>query len=156
MPERVPTRSILLLFSLTGLLGAGCGGPREVEIAPEANPTFGEHGGPLSALPGGGFFEVTTEAAGGQARLVAYFYSSEAMDGPLSPLPSDVRIDLAMPGGESTSVTLAASAGGGGRDRPGVRFASEPGDYAFDPLVGTLNATIGGQPASVPFSGAQS
>lgn len=150
-----PIRPILLLLSLAGVLSAGCGGSQEVEIAPEDNPTFGEHGGPLSALPGGGAFEVATEATGGQTRLVAFFYASEAMDAPLSPAPTDVRIDLAMPGGESVAVPLAASGSGGGPTQPGARFASQPGDYAFDPLVGTLNATIGGQPASVPFSGAQ-
>jgi hypothetical protein len=149
-----PTRSRLVPVGLAVILAfaSGCGEGSQVTIAPEENPTFGPNAGPVAILPSGGVVEVATEAAGNQSRLVAIFYSSDAMDSPLSPAPTDVRIDLAMPGGESTSVSLAPASGAG----PGARFASGVGDYAFDPLVGTMNATIGGETVSVPFSGAQS
>lgn len=128
---------------------AGCGGSSQVMTTPENSPTFGPNGGPVGTLPGGGVFEVIDEPAGSEGRLVAYFYASNAMDAPLSPAPSNVSIDLAMPGGESTTVTLTP---GGGDSR----FASSPGDYVFDPLIGTLNATVDGETVSVPFSGGQS
>jgi hypothetical protein len=154
MSAPLSIRSHLVPIGLAALLvfASGCGKGSQVAIAPEDNPTFGPHAGPVAALPGGGVVEVASEAAGAQSRLVVFFYASDAMDRPLSSQTTDVRIDLAMPGGESASVSLAPAAGGG----EGARFASDPGEYTYDPLVGTLSATIDGEPVSVPFSGAQS
>ncbi|MEW4569132.1 hypothetical protein AB1L88_14805 [Tautonia sp. JC769] len=136
-------------FALIACVLAGCGGPREVKINPEDNPIFGPHDGPLVALPDdGGSVEVATEQVGAQARVVAYFYAGPEGNTPLAPVPTDVSVDLALPGGEATNIVLTP----GGGD---ARFASSPGDYVFDPFFGTINATVQGQPVSVPFRAGQ-
>ncbi|WP_169977051.1 hypothetical protein [Tautonia rosea] len=138
----------MLTLALVACGFAGCGGPGEVKIAPEDNPIFGQHDGALVSLPDGGAVEVTTEQVGPQARVVAYFYGNTTTYDPLTPAPTDVSVDLALPGGESTTIALTAGGGEG-------RFASAPGDYVFDPFFGTINATVQGQSVSVPFSAGQ-
>lgn len=148
MPALNSIRSRVLTLGVVTCCLAGCGGPGEVSIAPEDNPIFGQHDGPLVSLPDGGAVEVTTEQVGPQARVVVYFYQNTETYDPLTPAPSDVSVDLALPGGESTTIALTP---GGGE----ARFASSPGDYVFDPFFGTINATVQGQPVSVPFAGGQ-
>ncbi|RUL82203.1 hypothetical protein [Tautonia sociabilis] len=147
MPPLPTARLAIVPALLAVLLLAGCGGPSEVDLAPEDNPTFGPGGGPLSPLPGDGAFEVGTEEQGGKVRLVVTFFASEEANAPLSPPPSGVSIDLALPDGSTEPVSLAPD------PSDPSRFVSSPGDYQVDPLLGTLNATVGGDPVSVAFSG---
>lgn len=146
MPFRPQNRMGVLALPL--LLSLGCGGPAPTPGRTSGGPTIGPHEGLVGALPTGGAFEVVAEPAGDRIRLVSYFYASEAMDAPLAPPPSEVRVDLEMPDGASIPVTLLPGPG------PEARFASEPGPFQVDPLIGTLVATIGGQEMSARFSGA--
>ena len=149
MSLRNPVRFPISLLIWLALIVTGCGGPSQQKILPQDNPTFGPHDGPVGALPNGGAFEVATEPAGNQTRLVVYFYASSEFQAPLSPAPTDVSIDLAMPGNESQSVFLSPTNGNTSR------FASDPGDYLFDPLSGSLNANLAGEAISARFSNAQ-
>jgi hypothetical protein len=149
MPASHPIRRFRSpVLGLIAFWLAGCGGPGEVKINPEDNPVFGQHDGPLVSLPDGGAVEVTTEQVGPQARVVAYFYADAKGNTPLTPSPTDVSVDLALPGGESMNIALTPGGGDG-------RFASDPGDYVFDPFFGTINASVQGQPVMVPFTTGQ-
>ncbi len=139
-------------FLLCLAISAGCGSP-PAEVKPDQNPSFGPHGGPTAVLPEEkGVVEIVQQAGTGQTRLVAYFYSSKAMDSPLSPVPSVVQFTMKMPGGGSQDVTFTVEPKQG---EPGgeARFISKPGEYDVDPLIGTVSATIDGQPVTAELSG---
>ncbi|CAN5913960.1 hypothetical protein BH23PLA1_BH23PLA1_21690 [soil metagenome] len=137
-------------WMLVGALVIGCSPPVQ-KVPPDGNPSFGPHGGPVVPLPGDlGYVEISQEPTSGGTRLVANFYASAELGEPLSPLPTEVRIDLEQPGGGSSQATLSPD------PKPGVtRFASSSGnaDFEVDPLIGTLHVTISGQAVSVLFSG---
>jgi hypothetical protein len=135
---------------------AGCG-PGGGQVAPPApTPSTGPHGGPAVPLPGdSGFGEVVVEpmpsrSAPLNARVAVYFLERD-LKSPLSPPPTDVRLDLDLPGGESAALPLspepkADDAAGRGR------FVSRPGPYLMDQVMGKLTATVSGQGFTRPFA----
>jgi hypothetical protein len=141
-------KSWFLLIPLILGINSGCNS-RVQTVPSEENPVFGPHGGPLVSLPEGqGMVEIALEPVKSGFRLVAYFYANAEMNSPLTPDPTQVRIELKEPGGGSFETILSPET------QAGIsKFVSSVGDFEIDPLIGTIYANFGGQPASFSFSG---
>jgi|GEM_PF-3270762 len=162
MSERIPTYSLnvrasldrrrwiapVLSLGLGGVLIAGCGGLSggSTSLPPET-PRSGPHGGPMVPLPGGsGFGEVVIEYERNRAVVAAYFLNEN--DQPLDTLPTQVEARLETPSGELTVPLSPAPTTDKVRNINNsgkARFASKPGDYDLDRLIGTLSGTYNGQ-----------
>ncbi len=136
------------------VLSLGCG---ERASAPDASTVvaevFGPHYGPALALPGDrGYAEILAEPnRGGQDPSVVVYFLDPDLKRVLSPLPSDVRVKLAIPGGGIEELSLSPSPKP--RDKAGSgRMASPPVSVDPDRVSGELSATVGGQPFSIAFS----
>ena len=113
---------------------------------------FGPHNGPAVALPGDrGYAEVLAEPnRGGQDPSVVYFLDSD-LKRVLSPLPSEVRVKLAIPGGGIEELVLSPAPQA--RDQAGAgRMASQPVAVDPDRVSGELTAIVQGQPFTVAFA----
>ncbi len=136
------------------VLALGCG---ERASTPDASPVvaevFGPHNGPALALPGDrGYAEIVAEPnRGGQDPSVVVYFLGPGLKKVLSPLPSDVRVKLAIPGVGIEE--LALSPAPKPRDRVGSgRMASPPVSVDPDRLSGELSAIVEGQPFTVAFA----
>jgi len=98
-------------------------------------------------LPGGsGFGEVVIEYERNRAVVAAYFLNEN--DQPLDTLPTQVEARLETPSGELTVPLSPAPTTDKVRNINNsgkARFASKPGDYDLDRLIGTLSGTYNGQ-----------
>ena len=137
--------------------GCGGAGSHPGASAPASALEAGPHGGILVPLPEGkGLAEVSLEAPPGAAKrssklmLVARFLRPD-LKSALEPPPEDVSIKLEFPGREAETIPLKSVAEASSGKDPG-RFASAPGDYAVDPMIGELKATFQGQAFAVPFT----
>ncbi len=146
-----PRTSAPLLFLVLAL---GCG---ERASTPDASTVvakvFGPHNGPAVALPGDrGYAEVIAEPnRGGQDPSVVVYFLDSDLKRVLSPLPSDVRVKLAIPGGGIEELALSPSPKP--RDRAGSgRMASPPVPVDPDRVSGELTATVEGQPFTMAFA----
>lgn len=140
-----------ILFPI--ILMAGCGGSGSAERQATEAAAVGPHGGAALALPDNrGRAEVVLEASGkgSSKQIVAVYFFGDDMKSPIASPPETVEAKIKFPGQGPVAVSLARDGAKG--DAAAVRFASKPGDYAVDPLVGTLNVTLGGQSQALPFS----
>ena len=127
---------------------AGCGKLSGGDgVLPPETPQSGPHGGPMVPLPGGtAFGEVTIEYERNRAVVAAYFVTKDGP--PLDTLPTQVEARLESPDGE-ISVPLSPApttdkvrnVNNSGK----ARFASKPGQYDLDRLIGTLSGTYNGE-----------
>lgn len=147
LARRTSTSLLLLVLSL------GCG---ERASTPDASKpvarVFGPHNGPAVALPGDrGYAEVVAEPnRGGQDPSVVVYFLDPDFKKVLSPLPSGVRVKLAIPGGGTEDLPLSPAPKP--RDRAGSgRMASTPVPVDPDRVSGELSATVEGQPFTVAF-----
>jgi len=140
-------RILIVSIAIASAGAAGCG-----SSAPPATFQAGApHGGLAFFFPNRkGSVEIIAEPAGkgtagvsarNSRQLVAYFYQADGVT-PLTPTPSDVKVDIGGP----APVALTPQ---DGDDKVG-RFASPPGPYTEE-LRGTLEADVGGEPIRVPF-----
>ncbi|SIO41477.1 hypothetical protein SAMN05444166_4511 [Singulisphaera sp. GP187] len=137
----------------------GCGGAGSHPGASVSTSTLeaGPHGGILVPLPEQkGLAEVSLEAPQGASKrsskqtLVARFLRPD-LKSALEPLPGEVSIKLEFPDRVAETIPLKPVTEANSRNDPG-RFASVPGDYAVDPMIGELKATLQGQAFAVPFT----
>ncbi len=146
--------STLLLGGVCFL--SGCG-ESPVPETPE-NPAhgIGPHGGTAYRLPDEtGYVELINEPevdlrSETPTALVAYFLQTD-VETPLSPSPSDVKLELEA--GQLTRTIALEPSPGTGDPAGSTRFASEPGPYNLADIRGNLTGQLGGQPFEVTIEG---
>jgi len=144
-----------VILALLGLF-AGCNSSQLSES--ELVVRVGPHQGTIVQLPEEkGLVELVNEPEARDRRsteptaVVAYFLRTGGAT-PLEPAPSDVSVVIE--DGKKASQTVPLNHDPKSDDAAGsARFISKPGKYQLAGLKGTLNATIGGQQVSAPFSG---
>jgi hypothetical protein len=145
--------SVWLALSL-GIVASGCHRAESVAIAPGPE---GPHRGLVLKLPeNSGFAEIVVEAAdGGTARsgrneVAVYFLGSDVKT-PLTPSPTDVRIDLVL-GEAQTRKIVSLSERPRSRDPSGKTRFSVPAPDGFDgTLGGKLTANLSGRSIEIAF-----
>ena len=146
--RRTSTPLLLLVLAL------GCGGQASTpDASTVVAKVFGPHNGPALALPGDrGYAEVLAEPnRGGRDPSVVVYFLDPDLKRVLSPLPTDVRVKLAIPGGGIEELPLSPAPKP--RDRAGSgRMASPPVPVDPDRLSGELSAIVEGQPFTVAFA----
>lgn len=150
-PDSSRSRRLAVFGLLASLMlgGCGAGGASSEPPGGTLKQDMGPHGGAAVPLGDRGYVEVVMDAGGGrpgQSRLVAYFLSTDRKS-PLAATPASVTASLQLPTGESPSVAFTADGKTGEN-----RFASPPGDYAFDELRGEVTAALDGETFTVPFA----
>lgn len=159
-----PLRAIVgpaAMFALALVVAPlGCGGVGAGGSAPLADtPTSGPHGGPMVPLPANaGFAEINIEYEGNRAVVAAYFVDAD--NRPLATLPADIVVKLQMPDGETVETVNLKPAPVTDKlrnvnDTGKARFASAPGRYDVDRLVGEISGTHAGQPFTESFQRSQ-
>lgn len=150
---RVFFAGLAVLFALGT---AGCDRSVSPPPPPKDAAVAGPHDGVAYALPDGvGYAEVVneppvTDRAETPTSVVVYFLASDAK-APLTPSPTDVKlqIDRARKGSETLALKAEPKSGGANR------FASAPGPNDVQALHGRLTAKLGGKPINILISGAR-
>ncbi len=127
---------------------SGCGGGNE-PLSPDKAPKTGPHGSLANPIGEVGFVEVVREGGFDQVVLAVYFLSLD-LESPMSPLPSNVTLDIKTPVREMTGVSIRPQGTSG--DETSGRYATAPGDYDYDEISGTVYLTIDGDSLEVPFA----
>lgn len=133
---------------------AGCGGGEGAGVAPSrAAGQTGPHGGPTVVLPDGvGVAEVLIERPSGRSgahaeQVVAYFLGDDGRTAAVRS-PSAARVVLEYPDREPATVELALDP----KVEGAIRFASRPGSYMVEPLIGELVTTWDGRSVAGRFA----
>jgi hypothetical protein len=147
-------RSTCLSVLALTLAIAGCDSKTTTLPPGSAAASTGPHGGALAQFPGDAglgevVIETTPQTTGENAIVAVYFLQPDART-PLATPPASASVKLNLPDGSKAEIPLAPEPKSGD-PASAARFASKPGPYLIDQVMGELTATLNGQPATAPF-----